>query len=197
MRRHGRAVVLALAGVIVLTAGAAASASVPFGEGRIQACIAPGGSIRIIDADAGDKCTRTEKRVAWNQRGPAGPVGPTGPVGPSGSAGPTGPAGSTGGSTLMSGFCHQYVTEPLTAGSTLVLKCGHASPELRRVVLTPAYTDSYAEATYVLQPVTDYSWSVDLDSGNDSEFWVIIRVLREVPHPEQPRTIAMNWMGMP
>jgi hypothetical protein len=43
------------------------------------------------------RCHRKERRVSWNQTGPAGPQGARGPTGTRGSSGATGAAGGTGG----------------------------------------------------------------------------------------------------
>ncbi|AGL15731.1 hypothetical protein [Actinoplanes sp. N902-109] len=168
---------IALAGLIVLAIGASASASVPSADGRIQSCVGPGGSVRIIDADAGAKCKKAEKRLAWNQRGPAGPAGNSGAV--------------------QSGLCQHPVTGQLHAGMTLVMKCPHAAPELRNVALTPTYADGFADDTYVLRPIVDYAWRFDIESGTDAEFWVIIDILREVPSPDLNRTILLSWVATP
>ncbi len=64
--------------------------------------------MRVIDHQAGKRCTRRERKLVWNTRGPVGPQGPqgaggspgptgaTGPTGPTGATGPTGPTGATG-----------------------------------------------------------------------------------------------------
>jgi hypothetical protein len=86
------------------------SVSVAAAQGEvIQACVRPGGQLRIIDAS--DECRNNEQLLEWNIQGipgpqgekgdpgdlgppgPLGPVGPTGPEGPPGPPGPEGPAG--------------------------------------------------------------------------------------------------------
>ena len=55
------------------------------------------GALRIIDANK--SCAPNERRIQWDQIGPAGPAGPAGsagPAGPTGLAGPAGPVGPTG-----------------------------------------------------------------------------------------------------
>lgn len=108
---------------VALTVGTGvALASIPASpSGVITACYGPAiGALRVIDAQAGAKCTKTEKQLTWNQtgpqgaagaQGPAGPVGAPGPAGatgqqgPAGVAGPEGPAGASGsnGNTVLSG----------------------------------------------------------------------------------------------
>jgi hypothetical protein len=52
----------------------------------VRACVKKrSGEVRIVGARA--KCRRGERRVSWNQKGPAGPVGEQGPAGESGPAG--------------------------------------------------------------------------------------------------------------
>lgn len=67
----------------------------------IHACVSrANGEIRIAR-----HCTRGERALTWNRRGPSGQTGiagprgsagPSGPAGPSGSPGPSGPAGPSG-----------------------------------------------------------------------------------------------------
>lgn len=85
------AAVLALAGI--------GYAAIPGSDGTIQTCYnTTYGQLRVIDAEAGQTCTKSEKQLAINQRGQKGdpgPVGPTGPTGPQGPQGETGDPGST------------------------------------------------------------------------------------------------------
>src|SRR5262249_38322008 len=81
-------------------------AAIPSADGVIHACYNgksnPVGMLRVIDAEAGAQCAKSEKLLSFNQTGPQGPAGPTGPQGPAGlqgepgPVGPTGPAGATG-----------------------------------------------------------------------------------------------------
>ncbi|MGH3769533.1 MAG: hypothetical protein ACRDTX_31035 [Pseudonocardiaceae bacterium] len=50
------------------------------------------GNLRVIDAQAGQRCNLLEKQLDWNQAGVTGPKGGPGATGPSGPAGPQGPA---------------------------------------------------------------------------------------------------------
>jgi hypothetical protein len=53
-------------------------------SGVITACmVKKTGAVRFINAQAGKTCTSKEKKVTFNQTGPAGPTGPEGATGPS------------------------------------------------------------------------------------------------------------------
>jgi hypothetical protein len=92
----GLAVLLIVAGAAV----AAAAASIPDSAGVIHGCRDPKSSppnrLRVIHADAGQKCRRGEVALNWNQTGPRGPAGAQGPQGEQGPAGPPGPPGPAG-----------------------------------------------------------------------------------------------------
>ena len=54
-----------------------AFAAIPDSGGVIRACYAKhSGDLRVVDS--AKDCRRTEKAIAWNQKGPAGPPGPPG-----------------------------------------------------------------------------------------------------------------------
>jgi hypothetical protein len=98
-----RALVGAAAVAATLAVGAVAYASIPDANGVIHACYNtgsnPSGALRVIDTDKGTTCSKNEKPLSWNQRGPTGPKGATGAAGANGTAGsrgPTGPKGATG-----------------------------------------------------------------------------------------------------
>jgi hypothetical protein len=103
-RRLGRKGAIApLAVVGVLAAAGVGYAAIPTGDGVIHACYNtgsnPSGQLRVIDTDAGVKCSKNEKTLDFNQRGPQGPKGDTGPQGPKGDTGAPGiqgPKGDTG-----------------------------------------------------------------------------------------------------
>jgi hypothetical protein len=72
-------------------------AAIPDGSGVIHACRGKAlGVVRIIDTERGERCTRLEEPIEWNQQGPKGPIGPVGPQGAQGAAGAPGPIGATG-----------------------------------------------------------------------------------------------------
>lgn len=89
----------ALGVLLALALGLAAKvawATVPDARGVIHACVSPGGVVRIIDTDIGQRCFRAETALTWSQTGPIGPAGTQGPVGAQGPAGVQGPAGAPG-----------------------------------------------------------------------------------------------------
>lgn len=77
-----------VAGLIVSGTVAAVAAAPKTTSVQITACYAKsGGAARLIDLNKGQKCTRNENRIAWNQRGPTGQRGPAGPRGIQGDTG--------------------------------------------------------------------------------------------------------------
>jgi len=53
-------------------------ASIPDSAGVIHGCYqTSNGSLRVIDTDAGGKCSSGENPLNWNQTGPVGPRGPS------------------------------------------------------------------------------------------------------------------------
>jgi hypothetical protein len=88
--RTGVPAVLAM---LALSAGLV-TASIPNSlTGVISGCYAKsGGTLRVIDAQAGETCKKGELSVWWNQTGPPGPTGAPGEQGP---PGPPGPASLT------------------------------------------------------------------------------------------------------
>jgi Collagen triple helix repeat (20 copies) len=90
---------LGLIALVVALSGAA-YAAIPSSDGVIHSCYNassnPSGQLRVIDADAGAKCSKNEKALDWNQRGPKGDTGATGATGPKGDTGATGAKGDIG-----------------------------------------------------------------------------------------------------
>ena len=72
----------ALAGVAALVCAAIAGvayAAIPGTNGQISACYKKiGGSLRVIDAQAGAQCKPNEKPLKWNKKGPPGADGVSG-----------------------------------------------------------------------------------------------------------------------
>jgi hypothetical protein len=68
-------------------------AAIPDSNNVIHACRGRAlGVVRIIDTERGERCTRLEDPVEWNEQGPVGPIGPAGPAGRDGAVGPAGPS---------------------------------------------------------------------------------------------------------
>ena len=77
-----------------VTAAAIVRGDIPSGmDGTITACYRANstqqGSLRVIDAEAGQACGNGEASLTWNHMGVTGPMGPQGPSGPQGPAGTT------------------------------------------------------------------------------------------------------------
>jgi hypothetical protein len=75
-------------------------AAIPSADGVIHSCYNassnPSGQLRVIDQEAGAKCSKNEKALSFNQKGPKGDPGPQGPHGPKGDTGATGAKGDPG-----------------------------------------------------------------------------------------------------
>jgi hypothetical protein len=95
--RRGTFIVAALVATLVVVAGVANAAMPSTSTGLITACVhKSSANTRIIDYQAGKRCTKYEAMVQWAQKGQAGPKGPTGPAGATGQTGPAGPQGLPG-----------------------------------------------------------------------------------------------------
>jgi hypothetical protein len=86
--------------VVLLASVGVGYAAIPGVNGVISTCYNatsnPSGMLRVIDVEAGMKCSKNEKSLSFNQTGPQGPAGPQGLQGPAGPTGPQGPAGPEG-----------------------------------------------------------------------------------------------------
>jgi hypothetical protein len=95
-----RGPVLAFVLLGILMAVGVGSAAIPSSNGIIHSCYNassnPSGQLRVINAEAGAKCSKIEKALNFNQTGPQGPQGPQGLQGPQGERGPAGATGATG-----------------------------------------------------------------------------------------------------
>jgi hypothetical protein len=93
-----RALVLSVAALALAVGAGVAYATIPAsGSGVISGCYEKRtGILRVIDAEAGKKCTQYETPISWNQGGPEGPVGDKGPTGDKGPQGDPGLAGDKG-----------------------------------------------------------------------------------------------------
>jgi len=87
----------AIGGLICVLAGGVAWATIPDNGGTINGCYQKvRGSLRVIDAGAGDTCSSSEVAVTWNQKGPKGDRGDQGLPGPKGDKGDQGAQGLPG-----------------------------------------------------------------------------------------------------
>jgi collagen triple helix repeat protein len=92
---------LAVSAGILAVAGGVAYATIPnSATAVISGCYGKTtGLLRVIDGQAGKKCTSLEVPISWNQKGlpgVAGGQGPQGPQGDTGAEGPQGPQGEPG-----------------------------------------------------------------------------------------------------
>jgi len=77
---------------VLIGGGAYALADGGSGDGTITACVhKKGGALYVAR-----KCGKGDKKLKWNEVGPAGAVGLAGPAGAQGAAGPSGPTGAPG-----------------------------------------------------------------------------------------------------
>jgi hypothetical protein len=90
MRPFNRAGLVGATVLALVLAGGIAYAAIPAANGTITACYKANGSLRLIDAEAGQACSSTEQALLWNQTGPQGAQGIQGPEGPQGVPGPPG-----------------------------------------------------------------------------------------------------------
>lgn len=100
MQRGGRSTALLVIGIVagaLISTTATVLAAIPDSTtGVITACYkASTGAIRVIDAESGQACSKSEAALAWNQVGPQGPAGQDGEAGAQGPEGPAGPDGVT------------------------------------------------------------------------------------------------------
>jgi hypothetical protein len=83
---------------LIAVAGGSALAATKPSSPTISGCVVKkgkkAGSIRILSGKK--KCKKSERKLAWNQKGVPGAAGPAGTAGAAGVAGATGPAGAAG-----------------------------------------------------------------------------------------------------
>jgi hypothetical protein len=65
---------LAAAALVVIAAGAG-YAAIPASDGTISACKDSRGTLKVIDAEAGQTCKADQRLLTWNQHGPAATSG--------------------------------------------------------------------------------------------------------------------------
>lgn len=66
----GRSLAAAVAVCALVVGAGVAYATIPSSSGTYNACLAPAGTIRLIDSDAGQKCRSSEKAISWSQAAP-------------------------------------------------------------------------------------------------------------------------------
>jgi len=123
-RRQGfvMGMTIGVVGVSLLAGGVAVAAIPATGTGLITGCRSKStGALRVIDAQAKQKCKSTEKSLAWNAKGvpgAKGATGATGAAGAPGAPGPSGPKGSNSSSsdtTLTANDYYDFATPEFTA----------------------------------------------------------------------------------
>jgi hypothetical protein len=165
LRTRSPAIVIAIAAVVI-AAGGVAIGAIPARDGKITACYSKrDGALRVIDA--GDKCRKREKRIAWNQRGRRGPAGEDGLDGLDGSDGFDGFDGEPAASMLV-GSVDTTVTG---SGEAFAFPSGRdastGTPESEHVMLSPAAETVARDLAVKLDPAAP-------DPG-DANFTFIIR----------------------
>jgi hypothetical protein len=83
-----RALIVVGAALALGIGGGLAVAAIPSSDGTITACmVKPGGTIRLINAEAGEACKKGEQLLTWNQQGQPGTNGTNGTNGANGVSG--------------------------------------------------------------------------------------------------------------
>jgi hypothetical protein len=104
-KKHWMASGIVVLVAIIVGVGVAAAAIPDSSTGIITACYQKQrGMLRVIDAQAGQRCRKSERQLSWSQKGPQGPVGPPGPAGPPGPQGPQGEPGISGREVVSASF---------------------------------------------------------------------------------------------
>lgn len=103
MKQRRLAYFACVAGLMAGGVGLASAAIPDSNTGVVTGCYSAArrgpveaGSLRVIDAQAGQQCLAGERQLTWNRDGRPGPQGLTGPSGAVGAPGPVGPAGPAG-----------------------------------------------------------------------------------------------------
>jgi hypothetical protein len=81
---HRKLIAIAALAVTVAALGGVGYAAIPGSNGAISACKDSKGTLKVIDAEAGQTCGPNQQPLGWNQQGPQGPAGPQGSLGISG-----------------------------------------------------------------------------------------------------------------
>jgi hypothetical protein len=129
MRRHiSYANVASTLALVLAMAGGAYAALAPVRNGVVHTCYRKsGGALRVVSAGA--RCTRHERALAFDQRGPVGGRGPRGTAGPQGPTGKTAVTGKTGaaGKTGATGKTGAGVTSAALAAGNATCPSGGSS----------------------------------------------------------------------
>jgi hypothetical protein len=180
-----RPAVVALVIVGALVAGGIAYATIPDGGGVIHGCYLKGlGTLRVIDTDKAQSCSKLENPLNWSQTGPQGPQGPQGPTGP---AGPSDVWTVDGyGATAKSVGLAPTVdtlatTATLPAGSYVV----HAETSLR---------DNTTTATDYVCDIVDSSANTYGEARTTTADWVTLPV-QAVVTLANPASISLQCTG--
>lgn len=112
---RGRFVASTIVASLAVVAAGISFAAIPSADGTIHGCYKKTTKVlRVINAEAGQKCTSDERPLNWNQTGPAGIQGPQGEQGSPGPVGSPGPAGPPGFSTvsIIGGHADNFNVSP-------------------------------------------------------------------------------------
>ena len=74
------------------------------------------GKVRFIDAQAGERCRKSQRTVRFNKAGKRGATGKTGARGPKGTRGPTGKTGAVGPTGPSNGYVASITARNLYVG---------------------------------------------------------------------------------
>ena len=93
-----RGIAVAVLAVAALLGGAVAFGAIPGSGGKIDACYASDGALKVINTETSPPatCAKGWTPITWSQTGPAGPPGKAGADGARGSQGEPGPNGAQG-----------------------------------------------------------------------------------------------------
>jgi len=167
----------ALAAVGVMAAVGVGYAAIPGSDGKISGCYGSSGQLRVIDADAGAKCAKSETALRFSQTGPKGDAClPTTPacVGPRGGDGTDGKDGQSCTATNPDGSLAQPACRGPQgpAGSFAIQDAGSVSDQTSdgqkvQTVYCPAGTLAISGGAQVLGPTSGLSGqSVAVNSIN-------------------------------
>lgn len=157
-------VALAVAALGIAVAGAS-YAAIPAANGTISGCKDSKGSLKVIDAEAGQTCNSSQQLLTWNQQGPQGPAGAAGPAGPQGPAGISGYEAVSGnpvwvGSGSNAGAYAECPPGKMPVGGGAIVSLGAPNTF---VAITASYAYVFSRRWYVVaheMAPTSTNWSV-------------------------------------